>query len=763
KVDNQNKPLENALFGLFDPATYTATSTANDALYTATSDNSGNVRFTNIPLGTYVLCELQAPTGYLTNRDPRTITLTTHGQVHEETLAYTNEPAIGKIIAYKVDENNQPLAGAQFALFPEGTTTFSQANIALDANGDPLTATSTINGNKAEIVFNNVPFGNYILKEMSAPAHSNPNLNYNLALPINISLNENTATLTGGVYVYEIGTAIADTISQGEAAIIIRKNVLGPDDAQLATTYGAGAVFGLFAANETVFTAENALYLSTPVATSPFQYIFATGLGASGNGIPTGNYIIAEITPPVGTYIEPGIWFQSTTLSIATYDSARNVVLLNVGSDSYLGFINIRNRAISGSVTGHKVDETNNNIQGVVFGLFDVNETSFTTSNALYTATTNASGTFTFDDVLYGEYRLVEIQSDINHYQAQYNRLITINTNGQVINVGNIENPLVRGNIKVIKTGANNTPLANAVFGIFAENETNFDTAHAIAVDTTDVNGYITFMGLPVGTYKVVELEAPEGYVLDSTPHTVVMPAPDHQLYVGDTYTYQNTPVEVTISNVRKVGTITGRKVSSGSPLEGAVFGLFDLDGNELDRQTVTASGTNKGRFTFTNVPYPATYVVREITTPTGYTGTFVQTVTLTDATHDINLGNIDNPPYTVNLRGLKVDEHNNPLIGATFGLFKSNETTFTTNTALRTAISDANGYFTFTNVPIGNYIIRELAAPDSTYELDETNYTCEVTANTANNTLVVTVTNHKKLGSLIAHKTGYGEPLEGA
>lgn len=42
---------------------------------------------------------------------------------------------------------------------------------------------------------------------------------------------------------------------------------------------------------------------------------------------------------------------------------------------------------------------------------------------------------------------------------------------------------------------------------------------------TTDENGYLSFTGLDIGTYELVESKAPNGYSLDTTKHTVVISA----------------------------------------------------------------------------------------------------------------------------------------------------------------------------------------------------------------------------------------------
>ena len=88
------------------------------------------------------------------------------------------------------------------------------------------------------------------------------------------------------------------------------------------------------------------------------------------------------------------------------------------------------------------------------------------------------------------------------------------------------------------------------------------------------------------------------------------------------------------------------------------------------------------------------------------YAGQEVATVNIT-----ANEGNpIENALLYGTVQGLKIDwETEETIAGSVFGLFRSDETEFTEETAILTAESGEDGVFTFENVPFGNWQIVEL------------------------------------------------------
>lgn len=112
-------------------------------------------------------------------------------------------------------------------------------------------------------------------------------------------------------------------------------------------------------------------------------------------------------------------------------------------------------------------------------------------------------------------------------------------------------------------------------------------------------------------------------------------------------------------------------------------------------------------------------YYVKEISTDKHYTlPDTVYPVVFEYAGQDVALVEValnDGEPIPNELiygsiKGLKIDRENQETIaGALFGLFRPDALQFTSETAILTDTSDEDGVFSFENVPLGNWIIREL------------------------------------------------------
>ena len=94
----------------------------------------------------------------------------------------------------------------------------------------------------------------------------------------------------------------------------------------------------------------------------------------------------------------------------------------------------VENKIIRGSIKGLKIDnETKENIEGALFGLFGINETEFTEGTAILTAESNEEGIFTFENVPYGEYIVRELKPAEGYLPNKENYTVTISENKEII------------------------------------------------------------------------------------------------------------------------------------------------------------------------------------------------------------------------------------------------------------------------------------------------------------------------------------------
>ena len=110
-------------------------------------------------------------------------------------------------------------------------------------------------------------------------------------------------------------------------------------------------------------------------------------------------------------------------------------------------------------------------------------------------------------------------------------------------------------------------------------------------------------------------------------------------------------------------------------------------------------------------------------------------------------------------VKGIKVNEADEPLENALFGLFNTDCEEFTADNAIMTSESDSKGEFGFEEIPFGSYIVREIAAPTG-YVLSDESY--PVTVSEDGETINIRTVN-ESIDVEISKFDVYGKELSGA
>lgn len=218
----------------------------------------------------------------------------------------------------------------------------------------------------------------------------------------------------------------------------------------------------------------------------------------------------------------------------------------------------------------------------------------------------------------------------------------------------------------------------------------------------TDEGGYIRLNGLEPGTYIAEETKAPVGYILDPTPHVIV-------LRTGHTEIFR-------VEN-RQPGGIRIRKVDSatGDPLEGAEFQLYDI--NDTPIGGVVKTGID-GYATWNNLE-GGQYQVEEVKAPKGYIrDTHKRKIEVKDfVTTQYEWKNSQEATITVYKRD---GDTLVPLGGAKFEIRDMD------GGVVQTLTTDLTGSATSSRLPLGWYRVVETEAPRG-YTLNSDEHLVEV------------------------------------
>lgn len=445
-------------------------------------------------------------------------------------------------------------------------------------------------------------------------------------------------------------------------------------------------------------------------------------------------------------------------------------VFINTDGKTYKFLIN--NKNFESYLKVVKLDkETGKRIpyEGAAFEIYDRNNHRITMQytypqvTSIHTFYTNKEGyLITPEKLPYGDYTLKEVQAPYGYVLDDTPVPFSITQENSSTDTGvtvvkvKARDVAQKGVINITKTGeifssveenkGVYTPkysisnLKGAIFEIYAAEDittldgtVRYEQGTLVDTITTDDDGVAKSKELYLGKYTVIEKTAPNGYVHSAAKY-------DAEL----TYAGQNvsvTSTDISVYNDRQKVSVSLKKIMANDKTFGignngeitsVRFGIYaDEDikasnGDVIPKDAlITFANCDKnGSIVFDcDLPVGFKWYTKEIATDahyilsdtkyefdTEYQGQDIKVI-------DIKINNdkaIENNLIYGSVKGLKVDRETQEVIkGATFGLFKSGTTEFTEDKAILTAVADENGIFNFSNIPYGEYLIKEIKPAD--------------------------------------------------
>ncbi|WP_255285969.1 MSCRAMM family protein, partial [Bacillus wiedmannii] len=392
--------------------------------------------------------------------------------------------------------------------------------------------------------------------------------------------------------------------------------------------------------------------------------------------LPFGDYFVKEISAPEG------------------YIKVDTPVKVTIDNTNIIEFVMKNTKKVeNGQFKLLKKDsESGQLLPGAKFDVIDKD------GNVVETIITDGKGEALSKQLPVGTYTLQEVEapkgyelsSSLVHVDVAANKTVTVD----VLNKKIVEK--ATGQFEIVKVDAEDKAkvLSDAEFEVYKDGK-------KVETLRTDKTGKVISQKLESGTYTLKETKAPQGYTLLKEEIEVVVEA--------------NKVVQVQVENAKELGSlqVIKKDAESGKVLEDAEFRLKNGNGQVVGE----AKTTNKdGVVQFENL-VPGKYTLEETKAPEGYKAVEVK-VEVNIVANEVAKQEVLNEKVKEKIKGqveiTKVDatDTNKKLAGAVFEILKD-------GTKIDTLTTDENGKATSKELEPGDYILKEVQAPEG-YELSD-------------------------------------------
>ena len=613
---------------------------AGDLVATLTTDEKGEAEVNNLYLGKYYVKEITPSEGYLLDEEEHDVVCDYEGDlVAEVSRSTTSAEQVIKqpFQLIKVSDNGDDteaglLAGAEFTAYlksslsvkADGNYDFDKATPVVIGENGATTITSDSKGHAVSIA---IPYGTYVVVESKTPH------NMKTIKPFEVKITENHPTEP------QIWRVFLDR------EFTAKLRVIKKDSDTKQTVLVPNAEFKIFNIDKNEYVKQYTTYPSKVEHTSFFTD--EDGDLILPEALKIGNYRIEEVSAPFGYVVNNkyvNISVDTDTAFETDGDTNDAIITVEYSDAPAVGELTVEKKGeildgFKGGLLASSYEKEfiykEGSLAGAKFEVYaaediytadnqkdaDGNRIKYYSKGDLVTTlVTGEDGKAVAKNLPLGQYRVVEVEAPYGY---------VLNPNEQKVTFTYVDDktPVIKESLtfsndrqklamSVTKLDAeDNTPIAGAVFGLYADEDIkNADGKVIIEKGTllekavSDENGMIAFVkDYPFAKYVAKEIEKPAGYVTNN------------EVVKFDTE-YQGQKVKTAVYNSEYKNTpttfeFTKTDITSGAELTGATLTVLDKDGNVIDTWTSDA----KEPHIIKKLVVGETYTLREEFAPYGY------------------------------------------------------------------------------------------------------------------------------------------------